>query len=301
MPLFAFFFASPITALIAAVGAVSVPIIIHLLNRRRFKIVTWAAMRFLLVAERKNSRRMRLEQIILLALRCLLILLILLAMCSVMGWAETVWQALLPEDWRVAEAGGGHRTHKILVIDGSFSMATRNGDQNYFDRARVMAEQIVRDSSRGDGFNVVLMSAPPRRIVGEISEDSSKVIKEIQALHLPHGNADVMATLGTVDSLLHQSPEKFEEREVYFLTDLQASTWVNKQPATITATLQKIQEKSRTIFVDVGQDNVPNAAVTSLQLDGPLATSGGITPIMVGVTNYGKGGARRGASGTVGG
>ena len=64
-------------------GAVSIPIIIHLLNRRRFKVVTWAAMRFLLAAQKKNSRRMRLEQILLLALRCLVVLLLVLAMASV--------------------------------------------------------------------------------------------------------------------------------------------------------------------------------------------------------------------------
>src|SRR5207244_4246545 len=88
VPLFAFIFASPFGAVVAAAGAVSVPIIIHLLNRRRFRIVTWAAMRFLLTAERKNSRRMRLEQLLLLVARCLLVLLIILAMASIMGWAE---------------------------------------------------------------------------------------------------------------------------------------------------------------------------------------------------------------------
>src|SRR5437867_2789515 len=55
--LFAVFFETPLTAAAVAGGAVSVPIIIHLLNRRRFRIVQWAAMRFLLSAQRKNARR----------------------------------------------------------------------------------------------------------------------------------------------------------------------------------------------------------------------------------------------------
>jgi hypothetical protein len=45
------FVEAPLTALAVAGGAVSIPIIIHLLNRRRFKVVTWAAMRFLLAAQ----------------------------------------------------------------------------------------------------------------------------------------------------------------------------------------------------------------------------------------------------------
>jgi hypothetical protein len=286
VPLFAFLFGTPLGALAAAAGAVSVPIIIHLLNRRRFKIVTWAAMRFLLAAQRKNSRRMRLEQLILLAVRCLLVLLLVLAMASLMPTAERFWRWLFPESVQYAHALG-HRTHKIVVVDGSFSMATRLGDATAFERARGLAEQVVRDSSRGDGFSVVLMSAPPRRVVPEPSEDAAKVAKEIAGLRLPHGNADLVATLNTVESLVRASPEKFEQREVYFLTDLQKSTWVLRQPGTVASTLQKIQSRARTVFVDVGQDGINNLAVTSLTLGQPLATVGVTTPVTAVVHNFG--------------
>ena len=85
-------FEAPLTAAAVAGGAVSIPIIIHLLNRKRFRVVTWAAMRFLLAAQRKNSRKMRLEQLILLGVRCLMVLLLVLAMASVTPWAEAVWR-----------------------------------------------------------------------------------------------------------------------------------------------------------------------------------------------------------------
>src|SRR5437588_794237 len=95
MPLAVFQF--PLAAGAVAAGAVSVPIIIHLLNRRRFRVMSWAAMRFLLAAQRKNSRRMRLEQLILLLVRCLLVLVVVLAMCAVTAWAETLWRKVFPE------------------------------------------------------------------------------------------------------------------------------------------------------------------------------------------------------------
>jgi hypothetical protein len=286
-PLYAFLFGTPLGAVAAAAGAVSVPIIIHLLNRRRFRVVTWAAMRFLLAAQRKNSRRMRLEQLILLGVRCLVVLLLVLAMASVMPWAEGAWRALFPDTVRW-ELAGGHRTHKVLVVDGSFSMAVKLGDGTAFDRARALAEQVVRESPRGDGFSLVLMSAPPRRIVPEPSEDAAKVAKEIEGLRLPHGNADVAATLNTVENLLRASPDKFEQREVYFLTDLQQSTWLLKQPAAVSGALPKIQARARTVFVDVGQDGLSNTAVTGLTLDQPLATVGPPLGIKVTVHNFGS-------------
>ena len=56
-------------------GAAAVPVIIHLLNRKRYVVVNWAAMRFLLAAQKKNVRRLKLEQWLLLAVRTLLVLL----------------------------------------------------------------------------------------------------------------------------------------------------------------------------------------------------------------------------------
>ena len=41
---------------VAGAALASIPIIIHILNRRRFKTVRWAAMEYLLQAMRKNRR-----------------------------------------------------------------------------------------------------------------------------------------------------------------------------------------------------------------------------------------------------
>jgi hypothetical protein len=293
LPLFGFLFGTPLAAVSVAVGVVSIPIIIHLLNRKRFRIVTWAAMRFLLAAQRENTRRLRVEQLLLLAVRSLLVLLLILAMASVMPWAETVWRTLFPESVALAGANSTQRTHKILVLDGSFSMAVKAGDTNYFGRAKTLADKIIRGSTGGDGLSVVLMSAPPRRIVPEPSEDLSKVAAEVQALKLPHGNADLAGTLATVEGLLQSSPGKFSAKEVYFLTDMQQSTWISGgtvgQASSLShAMLQKIQAKARTIFVDVGDEHTNNVAVTSLTLGSSLATTGAATPITATIHNYGR-------------
>ena len=65
-------FANP-AYLVAGAALISAPIIIHLINRMRFKRVRWAAMEFLLKAQKKSRRRLIIEQLILLMLRCLLV------------------------------------------------------------------------------------------------------------------------------------------------------------------------------------------------------------------------------------
>ena len=58
---------------IAGLVAATAPIIIHLLNRRRFKVVEWAAMNFLRQAMQRNRRVLQLRDLVVLVLRCLAI------------------------------------------------------------------------------------------------------------------------------------------------------------------------------------------------------------------------------------
>src|SRR3954453_2472452 len=58
---------------VAGAALISAPIIIHLINRMRFKRIRWAAMEFLLKAQKRNRRRLIIEQLLLLALRSLLV------------------------------------------------------------------------------------------------------------------------------------------------------------------------------------------------------------------------------------
>src|SRR5439155_20171739 len=77
-------FANP-AYLVAGGALVSSPIIIHLINRMRFKRLRWAAMEFLLKAQKRSRRRLIIEQLILLLLRCLLVALAALLVLRFLG------------------------------------------------------------------------------------------------------------------------------------------------------------------------------------------------------------------------
>ncbi len=66
--------------LLAGLAAIAAPIIIHLLMRRKVKRINWAAMRFLEAVVRRNERKLRVEDLLLLILRCLLLILLALAL-----------------------------------------------------------------------------------------------------------------------------------------------------------------------------------------------------------------------------
>lgn len=292
------FFGLWTTTLAVGAGAVTVPIVIHLLNRRRYKIVTWAAMRFLMAAQKQNSRRLRIEQLLLLLVRCGLVALLVFAMAAVMPWMENLWAKVWPEGGGPAVARSA-RAHHVFVIDGSLSMTTTVDGRSWFDAARDLALRKMDNCPAGDGFSVLLMKDSPTWIVGETSADARKVKRELESLTPGHGNASVPTALNMVSAKLVENSARYPTQIVYFFTDLQKATWAtaNATPKQedapkddkerdITA---EIQQKARTVFVDVGRDGVPNLACVDLSLNSnysAYALSGEETRFLATVRNF---------------
>lgn len=277
-------------------GAVSVPIIIHLLNRRRYRIVTWAAMRFLLAAQKQNTRRLRLEQLLLLLVRVGVIALIVFAMAAVTPWAENLWAAIWPEGGRPG-APQGQRIHHVIVLDGSLSMNLATEGQPLFERARQLALAKIKQCASGDGFSVLLLKDNPAWIVSEPSQNSGKVIREVEAVRSGHGNASLAATLNMISGKLSDASSRFPSQMVYFFTDLQRTTWAGLPlgdhgkdgPESKSKTpWDDIQKRARTVFVDVGRDDADNLSVTDLAIDEPFITTGMEAPIGAVIQHFGK-------------
>ncbi|NNM84833.1 MAG: hypothetical protein HKL96_03630 [Phycisphaerales bacterium] len=95
----------------AGAGALSIPIVIHLLNRRRFRIQRWAAMEFLLAAHRRNARRLKFQRWLLLLLRCLALLLLAAAVAQ-FTFGSTLLNRML----------GSSRRAAIVVWDDAYPM-----------------------------------------------------------------------------------------------------------------------------------------------------------------------------------
>src|ERR1017187_2559729 len=212
--------------LLYGLAAASVPILIHLLNRRRFRQVTWAAMQFLMAAARKNRRRIRIEQWLLLAIRTLVVLLVVSAMAK--PFLETFGNLI-----------AGRRTHRVLVLDASLSMGYTSGESSRFDQAKALAAQLVTDSRRGDAVSVILMGDRPEVVISDPSHNLGEVKKEIDELAISDGGTNLAATFGAIDRVLEVSP--IPQKEVVFLTDLQASSW--RPPAETTKELERLLAK----------------------------------------------------------
>ncbi len=133
-------FLNPWSMIIGA-GLVVVPIIIHLINRMRFKRVHWAAMEFLLKAQKRMKRKLIFQQLLLLLLRCLLVALIGLIVGRFVGCNPL-------------EGRETRTTAHVAILDDSPSMGDFfRGDDGQITDAfaqakKVLVEQIAPSASQ---------------------------------------------------------------------------------------------------------------------------------------------------------
>jgi len=105
-------------------AAAAVPIVIHLLNRRRVRRVPWAAMEWLLAAVKRHQRRLRIENWLVLLLR--------VAALALLGLGLARW---VVSDAQLAAVLRPKRS-VILLVDTSYSLGAKEGARKVVDRAR---------------------------------------------------------------------------------------------------------------------------------------------------------------------
>src|SRR5438270_1955106 len=126
-----FTFLSPFLIWGTLLGAI--PIIIHLLNRRRFRRVEWAPMRYLKLTIQRNRRRIQIEQLLLLLLRIAIPVLLFIFL------ARPLVNPTGLERW----FGAGGRVSHVLLVDDSLSMGYASGGPPAFQRAREVAGALL--------------------------------------------------------------------------------------------------------------------------------------------------------------
>ncbi len=267
-------FLNPI--MLAGIAAVSVPIIIHLLNRRKFQKVVWAAMRFIKTSVEQNQRRMRIEDMILLALRCLLLALLALALArpAILSNATNVF--------------GQSKVTGVIILDNSYSMGVSDGTSSRFDKARTAAEQTLDSMPAGSATAVLLASDIVQGAIPEPTFDLNLARKVIREAPLTDRATDVFPAIekavGTLQGRLAI------RKEIYLVTDGQASGW--RQLAEIQRTLEKTKAEIKTHIILVNEHEEHNLGVSELRLASGLSPVGQPLRFEVQVTNYGKEEAR---------
>lgn len=193
-------FLAPIWLVLSA--AVAVPLMLHLMRRRIETRVEFPAARYLARAEKENIRRLKLRNLLLMALRTLALLFLALAAARPIA----------------AMLGAGHvPTAVAIVLDNSLSTNVIVDGAPLLDRLKGAARALLAASESSDRLWLVTADG---RVTGGTAASLAEAVDRTDAYG---GRGDLAAALTRAGGLAMASG--LEEQAVAVLTDGQATTW----------------------------------------------------------------------------
>jgi hypothetical protein len=254
-------------ALLFGLFAASLPILIHLLNRRKLKRIQFPAVRFILLSQKRISRSYRLRHWILLALRTLAVVFLALLL------ANPIFQI------GAGLFAGSGPVSLVVLLDNSLSM-TWSGDGNGFRQAKDAARLLI--SGLNDGDRAALI---PTNIDGKepfrLKAQKDVLLKELDGIEIADGTANLPAALSKAYELL---VEPAGQKEIRLITDMGLTGWDQFS----VAGLKQVDPSIAFKLIHIGRKQQPlNGTIKTIRL-----TSQGVgvnlpTQIEATVANFG--------------
>ncbi len=248
--------------------AASLPILIHLLNRRRLKRIRFPAVRFVLLSQKRISRSYRLRHWLLLALRTLAVA------CLALLLANPVLQT-----GAGLFAGGGPGS-LVVLLDNSLSMSW-SGDGNGFKQAKQAARWLITALNDGDRAALI-----PTNLSGtesfRLKAEKDVLLRELEAMEISDGTANLPAALGKAYELLN---EPAGLKNIRLITDMGLTGWDQFS----ISSLKQIDPSIPLTTIRIGRkQQSPNGTIKEIRLGNP--TVGVNMPLHVEATvaNFGE-------------
>lgn len=212
--------------MLLGLAGVTIPVLIHLLHRRRYVVVEWGAMMFLDLG-RRARRKIELTELLLMAGRMLLLGLLALAL------ARPFWS---PRDSGSATNASSLLSASaprdvVLVLDGSQSMDRRDGDATPRDRALAWARAFAASLPAGSTAGILLARDRVQPLTIGLSADLDQIRNLLEGRDLPpsHGASDLAAAMSEALHMLEFG--RHDARDVILLSDAQRAAWRLGEPA----------------------------------------------------------------------
>lgn len=233
---------------LAGLAAAVIPVIVHLLQRRRLKRIEFSDLRFLVPLNQQRMRSMNLRRWLLLLLRVAIVSLVAIAMArpSIRGGLS----ALVP-----AQA----RSSVLLLLDTSYSMRAEGERGTSLDAARTAAYRVLDGLQQGDGVSLMTFNASPKRWFQTPIHDFSVVRERLRDLQPSYAGTNwteaMEAALTELDKALEPN------KELYVISDFSGV-----DPESISTDLIHLQKHTRIALVPVRVEPFVNVSIDKVSV-----------------------------------
>jgi hypothetical protein len=256
-------------AFLFALAAAALPLIIHLLRRRRARDVPFSSLRFLERSDRKSMRRIDLRRLILLILRTLAIAAVAFAFARPVITGRAA--ALFP---------GSEPKSVVVMIDRSYSMGVRGSGGTAFDSAVSAALDIAGGLETDDELTLVLFDEGSETVLTSDRPGRAAAAGSLAGARTSLMGTALRAAAGQGLALLEGS--RREARELFIISDMQRSG-AGGGPAV------PVPAGTRVFLVPVEPAQGANVAVERVILPGSAVHRGEAVPMRVFVRNTSPG------------
>lgn len=230
---------------------VALPIAIHFWSRKNETDVPFAAVDYLLGAAKKHSRRIQMENWIILFFRC--VAFGLLAFIFV----DPFWQT---DQQTTSSENSDPSIHHLIVIDASYSMAAESNGRQRLEEAKQFAKRQVEAAAPGDAFSLIVGGGDGEAVIAGATFDRQATLNEIDRIEIVFEPMAVESVLR--DALAIKSKVRSERvpklSTVTIYSDMTRASWNFDSIEEIETLLNRFDESCSLLVVDVGDPNIAN-------------------------------------------
>lgn len=203
-------FLNPIL-LFGILGA-SIPVIIHLINKKKAISHKFAAIDFLLQTNKRISVKFKLRQLILLILRASLLAFLAIALARPL----------------IKSFGGGAPeknvpTSNVIIMDDSYSMQYSSNRNSFFLSAKNLAREIVNTLTKNDDAAVITCSDVELQTLPELDYDKNNLLNSIEQLQPTFATTHITPAIQAAIEIL--TTAKAPVKRIFLLTDMTRNGW----------------------------------------------------------------------------
>lgn len=251
--------------MLLGLAGLAIPVLVHLLSRRKQDLVDWGAMQFLEPSP-KERRSLWIENFWLLVLR--MGLLACLAFALARPWFQSTWLARFTAT----------RTQDVaLIVDGSYSLERIVGNRTVGDDVRRLARQVLDQLDSSDAVQIYDARESPQTRLNGYVRDRGTARDALLDLPTPTGSSNIIAALNTAARDLLQTGNL--DREIVVISDGQRRPWGIEDLAawqTFDSLRQQARVPPRVWVLEAPQPATParNVSVGPVELSRELAMPG---------------------------
>ena len=252
------------TSILFAAAAALIPLIIHLFSKRKVKVIEFSSVRHLKAMQKRQVRKLKIRQLLLLLLRMLIIFVVVLAFARPTTESGTI--------------GSHAAVSAVVLFDNSVSMNRYVTDGNLYDIAKKRTADLLNNFGESDQVMLLPLAENLHENITVAFSSAQIAIDQLELLPIVYEKADLNKSME--HAVRNLSGAANLNKELYIVTDLQRYSLPD------TVFLETLD--ATVYFVELPLEENENCGIKAVDFGGQLIIPGHDFQISATVGNQGN-------------